>query len=68
MIFIITNSGGSRISRFRVRRPIGGGGKHQPPKMYAKTKELGPIHNAKLAEVRWSVTRYAFLRHLVGSM
>ena len=24
--------------------------------------------NAKVTEVRWSVTRYAFLRHLVGSM
>ena len=25
-------------------------------------------HNSKLTEVRWSVTRCAFLRHLVGSM
>ena len=26
------------------------------------------FHNAKLTEVRWSETSFAFLRHLVGSM
>ena len=25
-------------------------------------------HKAKLTEVRWNVTRYAFLRHPVGSI
>ena len=26
------------------------------------------LHNAKFTEVRWNVTRYALLRHLMGSM
>ena len=33
-----------------------------------ESKILHPLHNAKLTEVRWSVMRYTFLRHLVGSM
>ena len=26
------------------------------------------VHNPKLTEAQWSETRYAFLRHLVGSV
>ena len=32
------------------------------------TARITSLHNAKLTQVWWSVTRYAFLRHLVGSM